>query len=217
VSRALNDPKKPCRIADEHPSRWKGIAEAIMPSFEVDGDSISQRRLLKGHEKALQKSQSRAHQGSLGGQANALKNKESAVANATGSLRQKLGIQDQNQHQPGEKGSSENPKNLNNDVPAGAGSTDAGFAFDARTIRLRAAELERWQKAFPHLSLEAELWELDHWAGSRTGSSPSRPRWRRRDGRWHSASTWRSFYAHSGTPGDKSDWDASSLPFLPDV
>jgi uncharacterized protein YdaU (DUF1376 family) len=38
------------------------------------------------------------------------------------------------------------------------------FAFEAQAIRLTSAHLEQWRKAFPHISLEAELWALDEWA-----------------------------------------------------
>lgn len=41
----------------------------------------------------------------------------------------------------------------------------ADYAFAARHIRLTAADLEAWRKAFPRLDLEAELWGLDAWAG----------------------------------------------------
>lgn len=38
------------------------------------------------------------------------------------------------------------------------------YAFEAKAIRLTATDLEKWRKAFPLLSLEAELWALDEWA-----------------------------------------------------
>lgn len=38
------------------------------------------------------------------------------------------------------------------------------YAFEAKTIRLTTSDFEKWQKAFPLLSLEAELWSLDEWA-----------------------------------------------------
>ncbi|WP_434732914.1 YdaU family protein [Rhizobium sp. YTUHZ044] len=41
------------------------------------------------------------------------------------------------------------------------------FAFEAQAIRLTEANLEQWRKAFPHISLEAELWALDEWAGTK--------------------------------------------------
>lgn len=39
------------------------------------------------------------------------------------------------------------------------------YAFEASKIRLTADDLEKWRQAFPLLSLEAELWSLDEWAG----------------------------------------------------
>lgn len=52
-------------------------------------------------------------------------------------------------------------------VPASAGPapSDDRFAFKATTIKLSSRDLERWRKDFPHISLVAELWALDEWAG----------------------------------------------------
>lgn len=38
------------------------------------------------------------------------------------------------------------------------------YAFEAGAIRLNAADLEKWRKAFPNLSLESELIGLSAWA-----------------------------------------------------
>lgn len=43
----------------------------------------------------------------------------------------------------------------------------AEYAFEAKTIRLLAKDLANWKKAFPHISVEAELWALDEWAGEK--------------------------------------------------
>ncbi|MCA1403718.1 DUF1376 domain-containing protein [Ensifer sp. IC3342] len=43
----------------------------------------------------------------------------------------------------------------------------AEYAFEAKTIRLLARDLANWKKAFPHISVEAELWALDEWAGEK--------------------------------------------------
>ena len=39
------------------------------------------------------------------------------------------------------------------------------YAFEARTIRLTSRDFGRWEASFPHLSLRAELEQLDEWAG----------------------------------------------------
>lgn len=69
--------------------------------------------------------------------------------------------------EPDTEGSSVNSENVINVVPASAGSTtsDDRYAFRANTIRLTGRDLEKWRTAFPHLSLEGELWALDEWAG----------------------------------------------------
>ncbi|MBY2967988.1 hypothetical protein HF251_35960 [Rhizobium leguminosarum] len=46
-------------------------------------------------------------------------------------------------------------------------SISQDFAFEAQSIRLTATNLEQWRKAFPHVALEAELWALDEWAGTK--------------------------------------------------
>ncbi|WP_158255688.1 MULTISPECIES: DUF1376 domain-containing protein [Sinorhizobium] len=43
----------------------------------------------------------------------------------------------------------------------------AEYAFEAKTIRLLEKDLANWRKAFPHISVEAELWSLDEWAGKK--------------------------------------------------
>ncbi|KQS84143.1 hypothetical protein [Rhizobium sp. Leaf386] len=53
-----------------------------------------------------------------------------------------------------------------NDVVVVA-SDDGSYAFSANTIRLTASDLAKWKIAFPHLGLEAELWGLDEWAGTK--------------------------------------------------
>lgn len=58
-------------------------------------------------------------------------------------------------------------KTTSDDVVAAAPSISQDFAFEAQSIRLTAANLEQWRKAFPHVALEAELWALDEWAGTK--------------------------------------------------
>lgn len=64
-----------------------------------------------------------------------------------------------------EKGIEDNT--TSDDVVAAAPSISQVFAFEAQTIRLSPAHLEQWRKAFPHISLEAELLALDEWAGTK--------------------------------------------------
>ncbi|SDP09085.1 hypothetical protein [Phyllobacterium sp. OV277] len=61
-------------------------------------------------------------------------------------------------------GSSDNLEPRTNVVGAKAPST-AAYAFEGRTIKLNQKDLDQWKKAYPHLSLEAELLSLDDWAG----------------------------------------------------
>lgn len=68
--------------------------------------------------------------------------------------------------------SSDNSENIINVVPADAGmpASDNRYAFCGQTIRLTAKDLETWRRSFPHISLEAELWALDQWAGEQKAS-----------------------------------------------
>lgn len=54
-----------------------------------------------------------------------------------------------------------------NDVVVTPPSTSGTHAFEANFIRLTDSDLAKWRQAFPHLGLEAELWALDEWAGSK--------------------------------------------------
>lgn len=72
--------------------------------------------------------------------------------------------------EPEGKGREEKGREINttsDDVVAAAVPNSQNFAFEAQAIRLTADHLEQWRKAFPHVSLEAELWALDEWAGTK--------------------------------------------------
>lgn len=156
--RLPNDPSKLARIARVSLRRWHILAGELMAFFEVDGSDITQKRLTEERQKAVSISEKRSVSGKLGVLAKSLKNNEMAQANASDLLK--------HSQIPEPEGSSDNSENIINVVPAGAGSPpDDRYAFQGETIRLSAKDLEAWRRAFPHLSLEAELWALDEWAG----------------------------------------------------
>lgn len=161
-ARLPNDPAKLARIARVSPRRWHQIWAAIERFFFVDGNDIGNKRLDREHQKAVSISRKRRASGAKGGRAKALKNKDSGVANATDLLKHS-----QISEPEPDIDSSDNSENKINVVPADAGSptSDDRYAFCAETIRLTGKDLERWRSAFPHVSLEAELWALDPWAG----------------------------------------------------
>ncbi|MCL4065096.1 DUF1376 domain-containing protein [Pseudomonas sp. GX19020] len=83
-ARLPNSPTKLARIARVHPPRWSRVWAEIEKFFIVTEDGfITNSRLLKEHEKARHKSQSRAASGAKGGRAKALKSLNTGVANAT--------------------------------------------------------------------------------------------------------------------------------------
>lgn len=59
----------------------------------------------------------------------------------------------------------EQPQPPEPEVRAPKRANGAGYAFEGRHIRLKAKDFGEWEKAFPHLSLRAELVGLDEWAG----------------------------------------------------
>lgn len=85
-----NDARKLARIAGVHPPKWARIWTNLAEFFDIEGDEITQDRLVKEYEKARLKSLSRASAGSKGGTSKALKRKEPRVANATAMLKHSL-------------------------------------------------------------------------------------------------------------------------------
>lgn len=73
---------------------------------------------------------------------------------------------------------SQSPKEENLEVenPIGVGDTGSAekaasvvvedkYAFEGRHIRLTPKDYANWKKSYPYISLDAELWSLDDWAG----------------------------------------------------
>lgn len=77
-----NDTGKLARIARVGLRRWHIVAKEVMPFFEVDGDFITQKRLVEEHKKAVSISEKRSASGKLGGRAKSLKNNDTDEANA---------------------------------------------------------------------------------------------------------------------------------------
>ena len=77
------DDRKLARLTGCTASRWAKIRDEVLAFFVIDGDEITHGRLMFELEKASEKSIKRAEAGSHGGKAKALKDKASAVANAT--------------------------------------------------------------------------------------------------------------------------------------
>ena len=82
-----NDEKKLQRVA-RCGRDWPRVWSALSHYFTVDGDRITQSRLLKELQKVAAKRIVNAQHGARGGRAKALKNKQPDLANASGSLQQ---------------------------------------------------------------------------------------------------------------------------------
>lgn len=85
--RLPNDSKKLQRVARVGRD-WPKVWASIERYFDVDGDTITNDRLLQELHKVDTKRAVNAQAGSLGGKAKALKYKEWGLANATHSLKQ---------------------------------------------------------------------------------------------------------------------------------
>ena len=77
-----DDPAKLARIARMTPARFKAVWAEIGRFFEADGGRITNNRLSKERQKAVEKSSKRADAGRAGGHAKALKENEARLANA---------------------------------------------------------------------------------------------------------------------------------------
>ena len=82
-----NDSKKLQRVA-RCGRDWPRVWASIQHYFTVEGDKITQNRLLKELQKVASKRQVNAQNGSRGGHAKALKNKDVPLANASHSPKQ---------------------------------------------------------------------------------------------------------------------------------
>lgn len=90
---------------------WPRVWASIRHYFEVDGDRITQGRLLKEMQKVAAKREVKAQSGALGGRAKALKNKEQALANATETLKQPEPYQEKEKKRVA-KATLENPREV---------------------------------------------------------------------------------------------------------
>lgn len=81
--RLPNDDRKLARIAGCTASRWAKICDDVLAFFEVDGDDLTNKRLMFELKKASEKSIKRAEAGTKGGEAKSLKNKAADVANGS--------------------------------------------------------------------------------------------------------------------------------------
>lgn len=81
--RLPNDARKLARITGCTASRWAKISDDVLAFFEVDGDDLTNKRLMFELKKASEKSIKRVEAGTKGGEAKSLKNHKADVANAT--------------------------------------------------------------------------------------------------------------------------------------
>lgn len=78
-----NEEHKLARIVGLSPARWRRVSSEVLAFFDAGDGQITQKRLAVEIEKAREKSAKRADAGAKGGAAKSLKDKETALANAT--------------------------------------------------------------------------------------------------------------------------------------
>lgn len=125
-----NDERKLQRVA-RCGRDWPRVWASIRHYFTIDGDRITQGRLLKEVQKVASKREVNAQHGALGGRAKALKSKQANLANATFSLKQpepypEPDIEIGKPISPTAKKSSPEPKAR---LPADWALSDAGWAY----------------------------------------------------------------------------------------
>ena len=77
-----NDASKLARIAGVSPRRWHLISDDVMAFFDIDGDQITQKRLVEEYQKCVSISEKRSVSGKAGGISKSLKNNNTGLANA---------------------------------------------------------------------------------------------------------------------------------------
>lgn len=78
-----NEPAKLARVCRLTKGKFIKISDDIMPFFEVEGDRITHKRMKKEIQKTQEKTHKRREAGRKGGIAKSLKDKETALANAS--------------------------------------------------------------------------------------------------------------------------------------
>jgi uncharacterized protein YdaU (DUF1376 family) len=93
-----NDDKKLARITRLSNSRWASNKGDLLSFFQIDGDILTHEKVTEVSKKYEEKVARLAQNGSRGGLAKALKNKEKPLANATNLLEKNSSNQNQNQN-----------------------------------------------------------------------------------------------------------------------
>ncbi len=145
------------------PDRWEELKDDILKGWdrrdgrvwhstviEIATEAVGKLRMNKSRTAAAREARELQRQSSVTD--TVTENVTDSVTKHEGKGREEKGIED---------------KTTSDDVVAVAPSISQDFAFEAQSIRLTAAHLEKWRKAFPHVALEAELWALDEWAGTK--------------------------------------------------
>ena len=136
-----NDDKLLARYAGIGDKQWQRMKPIILKFFEVDENTISQRRLTKERVAVEQ----RSNQARKAANAKWLKTKKTGDASASSGQCSNDAIHNHSHTHTHKE-----------DIIGG------GYAFEGETIKLKPADYRRWQKAYPAIpDLTAELTGLD--------------------------------------------------------
>ena len=158
-----NDDKKLARIARVSPRRWHLIKNDIIALLDVEGNSLTQKRLKREHQKAVSKRAKRMRSGSLGGTAKSLKTNKPPLANASRLLK----------HLP-------EPEPYNNTLSLCAREEGVFLSPDWSPGSDDLASAQKWSVTPDEIDTQAEKFR-DYW----TGIVGERARSRNWHGRWN--------------------------------
>ncbi len=158
-----NDEKKLARIARVSPRRWHLLRGDLMDFFTIEGDTITQERLKREHQKAVSISAKRSNSGRLGGHAKALKNKEPPLANATDLPKHSARVS-----QPHKESTLSNAhvhehgSHISQDwQPDASNLMEAGAYFDPQRITLEAEKFRDHYRTVPGERGRSRNWSIE--------------------------------------------------------
>lgn len=154
--RLPNDPAKLARIARVSPRRWHILADDVMAFFDVDGNEITQKRLVEERQKAASISEKRSVSGKLGGNAKTLKNKDTTLANAK-QMPQHSQIPEPYKSSDANASSSPEPEKSAPVAVVGLPTVSDG------DFQIFEADISEWQAAFPGVDVRQQLASMRQW------------------------------------------------------
>jgi uncharacterized protein YdaU (DUF1376 family) len=152
------------RMLKVNARRWPAIKARLMPFLKVlPNGELTQGRLEKEFRYGISILETNQQNGSLGGRPPASKNKDLDKADGSVSVKRTETPHNQN-HNQNQESPKDDPGADAPNVIEFPSSDRPKYAFEAGVIKIAQQQLDAWQRAFPSISVEAELWSLADWA-----------------------------------------------------